>query len=369
MPALIHNLGFNVHDEQRLNALNYVAFLNGVPYFIPEGSYWRLDIGSGIEVWGQTDPRSRLLGVNVHFRSSTSQVVGLSRKFTSPDNPLDGSFEAWINPEFELDGSTPAFYGDYPLVFDSPCFCWYEHLKLPVLAQVQLAAYASWIEFHAEGGKGIPLPGIDKIELSPNYFIPTGTFEESSEKLPTSEVEFGGTVLRSDLLVNKGYKKPFYRVTVQTYSTEIDLLIAPELITRPLKPGMVLIGSYWLSGVINAIIEPIDAQNEAQQNQFLFECQIAGLNQYPKAKAVSHSFQFGDPLVLVRERNNMHDVNAVAVYSENGIQLGYIPSSMNKALAEKIDQGVQPTAYISDKRGKQTYSNLVLRVYLPPAAS
>lgn len=365
MPAILNNLGFDVHPEQRLHALNYLAFLNGTPYFVPDGSYRRLDIGSGIELWGQTYPLSQLRGINVHYRSSTTQVVGLTRKFTAPHNPFDGSFEAWINPEFELTDGNPDFYGDYPLIFNTPCFRWYENLKLPVLAEIQLAAYARWVDFHDDDQSGIPIPGIDDIVLSPNYFIPTGTFKEADDELPAPEVEFGGTILQSSLLTNKGYKKQFYKVTVQTYSMEIDLLIAPELITQPLEPGKVLVGSYWLTGVINALIEPMDAENVSHRNKFLFECQIAGLNNLPAAKAVSHSFQFGDRLVLMRERDNIHDEKAIAVYSENGVQLGYIPASMNKILAEQMDLGVQPTAYISEKRGKQTYSNLVMRVYLP----
>lgn len=366
MPSIFDNLGFDVHSEERLHALNYLAFLNGQPYFIPDGSYNRLDMGGGIEIWGQTDPLSRLQGINVHFRSTTTQVIGLTRRFTSPDNPLDGSFEAWINPEFDEGEGAPTFYGDYPLIFDAPCFRFYENLELPVLARIQLAAYARWVEFLEDDKEGITIPGVNNFTLSPNYFIPTGAFNEVEDDNPTPEVEFGGTILRSSLLINKGYKKQFYKVTVQTYSMDIDLFIASELINQSLMPGTVLVGSYWLTGVINEIIEPVNAQNESQRNQFLFECQIEGLNHSPEAKEISHSIQFGETVILGREPDNIHDTNAIVAYNNREIKLGYIPAPMNKTLAEVMDQGIHPTAYISEKRGKKTYSNLIIKVYLPP---
>lgn len=54
-------------------------------------------------------------------------------------------------------------------------------------------------------------------------------------------------------------------------------------------------------------------------------------------EALVKSMQSGDPVTLVREPNNEHDKNAVAVHAHQTV-LGYVPKTQNKDLARKLDQ-------------------------------
>jgi len=56
-------------------------------------------------------------------------------------------------------------------------------------------------------------------------------------------------------------------------------------------------------------------------------------------QTVAKSLRPGDALTLVRERDNRHDPNAIAVYAGNR-QLGYIKKELAARLAPEIDRGV-----------------------------
>jgi hypothetical protein len=47
----------------------------------------------------------------------------------------------------------------------------------------------------------------------------------------------------------------------------------------------------------------------------------------------------GDPVRLVREPDNPHDPRAVAVYHQDD-RNGYVPRERNRAIADRLDQGV-----------------------------
>jgi hypothetical protein len=63
---------------------------------------------------------------------------------------------------------------------------------------------------------------------------------------------------------------------------------------------------------------------------------IVGMN-YIKTEDIVAALAVGTPVVLVREPNNVHDKNAVAVWVD-GKRVGYIPKAQNFVLAQFIDQ-------------------------------
>lgn len=52
----------------------------------------------------------------------------------------------------------------------------------------------------------------------------------------------------------------------------------------------------------------------------------------------------GDPVELRREPKNTHDPNAVAVFSERGIQVGYLTAERAPWIGGKIAAGEEPVA-------------------------
>lgn len=75
------------------------------------------------------------------------------------------------------------------------------------------------------------------------------------------------------------------------------------------------------------------------------ESPLAGF-QFHSGNAAWSSMTVGASLDLVREPNNSHDTNAVAVYFREE-KLGYVPRGENGAVAQMLDRGEKLAATIS----------------------
>ena len=75
------------------------------------------------------------------------------------------------------------------------------------------------------------------------------------------------------------------------------------------------------------------------------ESPVAGF-QFHGGEAAWSSMSVGAPLKLVREPNNSHDSNAVAVYFHEE-KLGYVPRGENGVVSQMLDRGEKLEATIS----------------------
>lgn len=364
MPSHFDCLGFEVNNEYDFSDLTRVTALKSEPLYTRMGGYIPWIFGNGIELWAQVDKNNRLIGMNPHFSGRTSQILALSSKYVDSENPMDGTFEAWTNPEIDQTEDPPDVYGDYPLYFDSPVFDWFQNLTLPVIARVQLAAFAHHLEIFNDEESYQPI-NIGDAQLASQFFIPIGSFKEWERERPKATAFFGGTLLSSRTHVNLITKKPFTLATIQTLSMNIDLLIAQELITNPLTPGQIIRGDFWMSGVIEEVIETFTTQESIARGRLFHQIQIAGSQYQDNIEDIVKELTFGDGLKLVREPENPHDHKAIAVNTLNGVKLGYIPRSENHALAEIMDNGIQPLVYLVEKY-EEPFIRLIIRIYLPP---
>lgn len=77
--------------------------------------------------------------------------------------------------------------------------------------------------------------------------------------------------------------------------------------------------------------------------------QVAGVFAIPDRKYVLPSLKAGDRIVLVRERDNEHDENAIRVETLSGNKkLGYIPRQIAAVLAVELDRGYDHTGEIAE---------------------
>ena len=77
--------------------------------------------------------------------------------------------------------------------------------------------------------------------------------------------------------------------------------------------------------------------------------QVAGVFAIPDRKYVLPSIKAGDRIVLVRERDNEHDENAIRVETLSGNKkLGYIPRQIAAVLAVELDRGYDHTGEIAE---------------------
>ena len=93
------------------------------------------------------------------------------------------------------------------------------------------------------------------------------------------------------------------------------------------------------------LIAVAPAVTAASRTVLIQESPVAGF-QFHDGEFVWPSLKVGKELTLVREADNVHDSNAVAVYFHTD-QLGYVPRVENTAVAQMLDRGELLKASIS----------------------
>jgi hypothetical protein len=77
----------------------------------------------------------------------------------------------------------------------------------------------------------------------------------------------------------------------------------------------------------------------------------------------------GQTLVFIRERNNPHDGNAIAAYSESGLMLGHVNRSDAAYLAPILDRGSHAIARVEEISDKPARLRVTVQIEaddLPP---
>ena len=96
-------------------------------------------------------------------------------------------------------------------------------------------------------------------------------------------------------------------------------------------------------------------------NNNYFYSKVAGVTFENKQQYVRQCY-IGQKLDLIRDRFNMYDRNAIAVYSGNH-QVGFISKELAEKLAPKIDNGHTILCYVEDITGRE-YNNYGLNIKL-----
>jgi hypothetical protein len=328
-----------------------------------KGSYVTWVFGNGIEVWSQLDHRHRVIAMKPHFAGKTTQMIAIERGNPGLDNPLDGSFEGWVNPDVERDEDEISFWGDYPIVFDCPAFDWYREMPLPLVARVQLTAFAKAFDIVDSVEKDRSDPS-GSVILAQEFFLPTGTFPTEMAEDPIAEAVFGGTVLECRSLYNMISKKNFTRATIRTYGMDIDAVIAQHSLVRPLKSGDIVRGKFWLSGNILEIMETFTKEAPVYRGRLISEISLAGVEYQDVDDKIIEQLSYGEPVILQREPDNSRDPRAIAVLTRENIKLGYIPRIQNHVLAKLLDLGKQMPAHVV-KKFVEPRQMIYIRVFLP----
>ena len=115
----------------------------------------------------------------------------------------------------------------------------------------------------------------------------------------------------------------------------------------------------WLAAALAAM--PLRAHAEA--SIIVQQSPLAGF-QFYDGKALWDEMKPGDRLVLVRERDNPHDANAVRV-EWNGNRLGYIPRRENTGVARQMDRGASVKARIVKlTQARNPWQRILFEVYV-----
>lgn len=108
---------------------------------------------------------------------------------------------------------------------------------------------------------------------------------------------------------------------------------------------------------------------ERDAAEILVQVSLAAGLRHHEAKAIWDQMREGDALVLVREPENPHDMNAVRV-DWNDRVLGYVPRTENEAVARQLDRGNKLRARITKLTHYRNHRRkLAFEVFLPLQSS
>jgi hypothetical protein len=86
-----------------------------------------------------------------------------------------------------------------------------------------------------------------------------------------------------------------------------------------------------------------------------FETKVVGVTRHnhdgSDRQVIAKDCRPGDPIVLRHEPDNAQDANAVAVYRENGEQVGYLSAAVAEKIAPLLDADAPLTAIVSAVTG------------------
>jgi hypothetical protein len=246
MPSHLSTLGFDVQTQEDLVALvqQVVSVAEAIP--ARAGQYLKWVGGSGEELWLQADESGNLVGLNPHFTGKSLVRVRLEELVRREDDTVwDGAFKGWAEPEENKPES-----GAYPFAFDSPDAATYADLVLPVIADVQIAAFAHEIaanespEAYDASQKG------QEVRFASRSFIPSGLFRpDGTATTPAGAMAFfTGHVIEAGVRRNLLSGRPFFWALVDTFGGRYDVVIDRSLLPHAPSAGGVLSGSFWLSG-------------------------------------------------------------------------------------------------------------------------
>lgn len=255
-------IGFDVQTEDEFLELARKAVLEGgkehsagegggQAYRAGDGCYlfvWR--VGQGVELWSQVGPEGKsILGLNPHFSGDAVMRVGITERIPPPyEGSLDGAFYGWLDPESDDEPES----GWCPVVFDVPNYSILAELELPLVCNVQLAAFPHSLEVFPSEDEYFASQG-EGPHMASEAFIPSGTFRPRGGLIepPLSEAIFSGIVLEARTITNQDTGLDFEHARIKTLGGEVDLVVDPEApMGSPLRSGAVVKGTFWLSGLL-----------------------------------------------------------------------------------------------------------------------
>ncbi len=249
MASHLSSIGFPVQTEQDLYALAEKISQKATPHEVAQGYYLSYQDPSGAAIWLHADQDRQIAGMNPHFVGPSVMPLKIVRSMhREKDHPFDGAYFAWVAPEEEHDHQE----GAYPLLFDAPDFLRHQKLKWPATLMVQIAAFAHELDVFASD-EAWKQKSKEKPQTAAESFIPAGLFPpdgQAAAATPSAHALITGHVLDAQKRTNQMTGKAFWWLQVQSYAAVYDVVADPALLKSDPKPGCVVKGSFWLSGVI-----------------------------------------------------------------------------------------------------------------------
>ena len=246
MPSQFSAIGFSITSGEDLAALASRVAGEAERISTPRGEYLKWAPPSGEQLWLQITTDGDAMGMSAHFEGPSSMRLALEARVGRPSHtPLDGTFIAWANPP---DGAVTG--GDYPFAFDCPDAATTLDLVLPATVTAQMAAFAQEIASFDSEAAYVVAQGRDGQIRPSRSFIPSGLVapDGTPRTPPEPHALIAGHVLDSAVRVNTVSGQEYWWALVDSIGGTFDVVIDPELLPEPPRPGHIVAGWFWLSG-------------------------------------------------------------------------------------------------------------------------
>lgn len=108
---------------------------------------------------------------------------------------------------------------------------------------------------------------------------------------------------------------------------------------------------------LQTLIKPL------QREIFLFKSHIEGINLISNIENIIKDLKNNDVLTFKREKSKFNDFE-IAIYSSNGIKLGYVPEMDNVIFSRLMDNGKMLNARIESIINNNKYKYVEINIYL-----
>ena len=246
MPSQFSAIGFSITSGEDLAALASRVAGEAERISTSAGEYLKWAPSSGEQLWLQITRDGDAMGMSAHFAGKSSLRVAVEARVARPSHtPLDGTFLAWANPP-----AGAATGGDYPFAFDCPDAATLADLQLPATVTAQVAAFAQLMSLYESERAYAAAQAAEGIASPSRSFIPSGLISPGGEPLnpPEPHALIAGHVIDAAVCVNAISGLQYWWALLDTVGGTFDVVIDPELLAAPPRPGNVLAGWFWLSG-------------------------------------------------------------------------------------------------------------------------
>ena len=252
MPSSFSTIGVPiVESEEEYTAWATRTVSEGQVVPVGDGEYRVLSSDAGPQLWAAVDRRGRVVGLTPHYAGAARCRGRLTDRISRADeSSFDGAFDGWAcddRPASPDDASSDVT----PLLFDAPDALAHRDLRLPAIADVEIAAFAHECTWHLDVDAFRLAQASEDMPFAEEAFAYLDVFADGPDRSATAI--FSGRVRDTAIRVNELTGLGFRWAAVRTLIGDVDVVADPAVVDGEPTAGGVVIGSFWLSGRISTI--------------------------------------------------------------------------------------------------------------------
>ena len=260
MPGLLSIVGFPDRTDNDFKSVWDETMEYGKTIITSSGTYYKWEVGHHIEVWVKIGVEAKSSKLCPYFSGETRARVGLTRRAVRKKTSIfEGAFLGLTKPHYD---ENEVLSGALSFTFDVPDYNLHDAVELPMIADVQLTAFAQNISAYASEDEFMEAQEPEPFIL-PGAFIPSTYFPDDGEddvddglppffdpeeEIPPAKVVIAGRVIDSAIITNPVTERDFSWARVRVSLGEIDVVASLDSIEGFLGTGGMVMGYFWLAG-------------------------------------------------------------------------------------------------------------------------